>query len=69
MEVEELLQLEVEGLVRVVVATGVMKVEGAKVEEGSKKVEAREAAEVEVVDTGVMEVEELVDTEVVVEVQ
>ena len=37
---------QVEGLVRVVVATEGMKVEGAKVEEGSKEVEAREAAEV-----------------------
>ena len=62
--VVQLLQVEVdkevvEGLVREVVATGEMRV---VVEEGSKEMEARGA--VEVVDTGVVEVE---DIEVVVE--
>ena len=42
----------VEGLVRGVVGTGEVEVE--KVEEGSKEVDPRGAAEVEVVDTGVV---------------
>ena len=59
----------VEALDRGVVATGEM---GVVVEEGSKEVEARGAAEVVVVDTGVVEVEDIEvvveDTGVVVEV-
>ena len=59
----------VEALDRGVVATGEM---GVVVEEGSKEVEARGAAEMVVVDTGVVEVEDIEvvveDTGVVVEV-
>ena len=56
----------VEGLVRGVVGTGEVEVE--KVEEGSREVDPRGAAEVEVVDTGVVEVVVDIGVAAVVEV-